>query len=335
MQKDEHKDPFEYRSHGGSFKVGLEEGDNVSCLVKMDNRLLVITRKNISKVLMADEVDPEKTNPNIDHNIQFELPVGSDSRLVGATFQQASVLFKEHSLAEGIDTEKGISIAFLFLKEITALDKLMNEYILERDAINNQIAKNTGSKSHVPSLPNLEQKVKSFLINFDHTMKFVIELVQLFYPEIKNKGWIDSLFQKINTTAELKMGFAPFVDSIKGFIQMSRNIRNVIEHPQGVEVGVLTLKNYVLTPKNTLTQPSISYDLNGHGISETEIGKYMNVCISNILTIFETLMAYLCNFHAVEFGNVRRVVIEILERDRSEGDKNVRFGYSFIPKGQE
>lgn len=110
-------DPFAYRSQGGSFSIGSEEGDNMSAFVKVDEQLMCITRKNIRTVLMADMVDPQRTNPNVGHNVQCVLPYGSDNEFVGRTFQQASILFEEHALPKSVDHNKGVSIALSFFSK--------------------------------------------------------------------------------------------------------------------------------------------------------------------------------------------------------------------------
>lgn len=320
-------DPFAYRSQGGSFNVGSEEGDNMSAFVKVDDQLMRITRKNIRMVLMADSVDPERTNPNIDHNIQHILPYGSDNEFVGRTFQQTSVLFEEHTLHKGIDHNKGISISLSFLKEITALEKLKNEYITEEESMNSGLS-SYGKNPPIPALPNLEQKLKSFISNTDHAMRSIMELTQLFYPEIKGKGWEQQLFEIIKSNLGDKDQFTVFIGTFKEITERTRKIRNTIEHPDND--NILSVENYKLTPANIIDAPSISFKGKEYNLPKMRIAVFMESTTFNLLAIFELLMAYLCNLHAETFADDKRVVVSVPENERQESEKHVGFKYEIL-----
>lgn len=318
-------DPFIYRSQGGRFEVGSEEGDNMSAFIKVGEQLLCITRKNTRTVLLADDVDPDRTNPNIQHNVQNILPYGSDNKFVGKTIQQASVLFKEHSLPTIIDYDKGKSISFSFLKEITALDKAKCEYVNEEAIINSNLSKSV----HVPSLPNLEQKIKNFISNADHACGLVMEMANLFYPDVKGKGWESKLVGKLELSEQDH--FIEFVKSFQEFTAGIRRMRNKIEHPYGeLKDDIFNISNYKLTPKNVVALPLISYISKDFSYPEVQVSIFMDSTINNLLTIFELLMAYLCNLHAETFTGDKRVVVEIAEDKRQESEKHVRFQYQIL-----
>ena len=318
-------DPFIYRYQGGRFEVGSEDGDNMSAFIKVGEQLLCITRKNTRTVLLADEVDPDRTNPNIQHNVQNILPHGSDSKFVGKTIQQASILFKEHSLPATISCDEGMSISFSFLKEITALDKAKCEYINEETVINSNLSKS----SHVPSLPNLEQKIKNFISTADHACGLVMEMSHLFYPNVGGKGWESKLISELES-----LGQDHFIDFIKSFQEFTvgiRRTRNKIEHPHGeLKDDNFNISNYKLTPKNTVALPLLSYTSKDFNYPEVQISIFMDSTIHNLLTVFELLMAYLCNLHAEPFTGDKRVVIEVPEDKRQESEKHVGFQYQIL-----
>lgn len=322
-------DPFLYRSEGGSFSVGSDNEDHMSALVKVGENLLCITRKNISAILLADSIDPGRTNPKIRHNVQHILAYGSDSELVGKTLQQASVLFKEYSLTKNIDYDHGLTVALSFLKEITSLDKIRNEYITEETAINSKIS-SKNPQPQIPSLSNLEQKTKGFITNTDHSIRLVMEMVQLFYPNIKNTGWENQLHQEIKSTAPDEDSFILFIEQFKEFTGKVRKMRNTIEHSDND--NLLTIENYKLTPANTLNPPSVSFTGKDFNLPKMQVNNFMNSTISNLLITFELLMTYLSNLHAKPFGKDLRVVIEVPENERGEAEKHVRFRYEILWK---
>jgi len=318
-------DQFAYRSQGGSFTVGSEEGDNMSAFVKVDDQLMCITRKNIQTVLMADTIDPQRTNSNIDHNVQHVLPYGSDNEFVGRTFQQASILFTEHALPKSVDHNKGVSISLSFLKEITSLDQIKNDYFREEDSIKTKLSKNT----QLPSLPNLEQKVKGFISNTDHACGLIMEIANLFYPDVKGKGWESKLISKLNT--ESQDDFIKFIKSFETYTLGVRRMRNKIEHPYDeLKDDVLNIENYKLTPDNTISPPSIIYESTAYNLPKIKVSAFMESTIINLVNIFESLLAYLCNLHAELFAGDKRVVISVPEEKREESAKHVGFEYQIL-----
>ncbi len=323
-------DPFAYRSQGGAFNIGADETDSMSAFIKVDDQLMCVTRKNIRMVLMADSVDPERTNPNIDHNVQHILPYGSDNELVGRTFQQAGVLFKEHTLHNSIDYNKGISISLSFLKEITALEKLRNEYTNEEESINSSLS-SQGKNPTIPALPNLDQKVKGFISNTDHAMRSIMEITHLFYPNIKGAGWEKYLYQKIKNELGEEDPFTIFINTFRVFTEKIRTIRNKVEHPHGqLKDDVFVIENYKLTPANILEMPSIFYDGKEHNLPKMKVSAFMESTTHNLLMIFELLMVYLCNLHAEPFAGDKRVVVSIPENERLASEKHVGFRYEII-----
>jgi hypothetical protein len=337
MSSNNNTDQFAYRSEGGYFSMGSDENDHVSGLVKVDDQLLCITQKNIRTVLMADDVDPDRTNPNINHNIQEVIPYGSENKFVGKTLQQASILFEENSLLPHIDHNKGISIALSFLKEILSLDKVRDEYIIEQNDINESLIEmsSNGSISPVPCLPNLEQKLKNFILNADRAKGLIMDLVILFYPDIelsKNKpSWEEQLHLKVKKSLGKKEQFTIFINDFKKFTQLLREIRNCIEHSKDPGFK-LELKNYVLTPKNDIDMPSISFIGKKNNLAKMRVVDFLELTTDNLLGIFELLMAYLSNFHANTFADNKRIVIDIPEDKRPKNERHVRFRYEIIWK---
>jgi len=323
--KSDKNDPFAYRSQGGRLELGSEEGDNISAMITVDDKLICITRKNIREILMADNVDPDRTNSKMNHNVQNILPYGSDNEFVGRTFQQASVLFKEGSLNKGISHNKGINISLSFLKEITSLDNLRRNYIREEETINSSI----GKEPHAPNLPNLEQKVKGFISNTDHACGLIMGMSNLFYPDVKGKGWESKLITKLDP--ETQKDFIKFIKSFEVYTTGLRRMRNKIEHPHGeLKDDLFDIVNYKLNPDNTISTPAITYESTVYNIPKIKVSAFMESTIINLVNIFESLMVYLCSLHTESFAGDERVVASIQEDKRQDSEKHVGFQYQIL-----
>jgi hypothetical protein len=321
-------DPFAYRNHGGQFEIGGGEEQGISALIKTKDTFLVITKKSIYSTFLADQVDPERTNPKIPkHSQQKILAYGSDDSIVGRTLLQADALFKDHALPSEINSEKAINIALSFLKEMAVLHELTNKYSEEEkqknSLFNGQVSKD--ESLHLPSIHDIEQQTKTFLINGDHAARHIMELAQLFYPDIKNDKWTEQLVEKIKKEKGAGDPSTKFAEVIGSQLWLIRNLRNAIEHPKAEDR--VKICDYTLTKLGHVKSPMISYANKETPLSEKLISKFMTNTTEILLVCFEVLMAYLCNIHAEPFAGDVRSVIEIPVTSRAPHETHVHFGY--------
>lgn len=320
----ENENSFDWRA--GGFRMEMES--NVSSLIKVKDDLLCITKNDIRSIITADLIDPEKTNPDIRHSQQIISPHGSDNIFVGGILQQADELFKNYALPKDVNYQKGIDISFDFLIEILSLNSLIEEYTNSEKEINDKYdvkPKNDGS-IEIPSIKNLDQKVKEIITSADHSVLLIIELVRFFYPDIKNKNWCEQLSEKIKLQIGDNCQELIFINSFKSFIGLIRDIRNKIEHPDITDI--LIISNYKITPAGVV-KPTIYFKNNNNEIEES-ISKFSNSIVNNIFNIFQSLMAILCSINAKTFAGDRITVVEIPDKQRKDNEKHVRFKYEII-----
>ncbi len=79
-------------------------------MLPLKNRLLIFTDKCTYEVRLADQIDPNRTNPNLPHNVRQKLlDYGIQSELVYKILLQAKVLFQKNMLP--IDTERALELS--------------------------------------------------------------------------------------------------------------------------------------------------------------------------------------------------------------------------------
>ena len=320
----ENENLFDWRD--GGFR--MEMGSAVSSFIEVKGDLFCITKKDIRSIKMADSIDPQKTNPNIRHSQQIITPNGSDNIFVGGILQQANELFKSYALSKNIDCQKGIDTSFDFLIKLLALNKLVKDFISIEKGISktyNGKPKNDGS-TEIPSVINLEQKFKEIITSADHSVRSIIELVKIFYPDIINKDWCDKLVEKIKLQTGENCKESIFIDSFKGFIKLIRDIRNKIEHPH-IE-DVLIISNYEITSQG-ITKPTIYFKNSNNEIKEN-IFKFTSIIITNIFNIFQSLMAILCNINTGDLAGDKIKVVEMPPEQRKNNEKHIRFKYQIL-----
>ncbi|MFA6397500.1 MAG: hypothetical protein WDK96_01470 [Candidatus Paceibacterota bacterium] len=332
----ENKDPFAYRNEGGWIKIGDKEDLGISAMINTGDSLLVVTRKGIYTPILADSVDPERTNSAIPKQSQQKiLSYGSDELFVGRTLLQAQALFGEQGLPSTIDCKKGLNIGLAFLKEITALHELANDYITEEDKANLSFkGKLEEDQSlHLPTIHKLEQRTKQFINNSDYAILHLIEMAQLFYPDItknnkkRGKIWAEQLQEKFEKEKGPTDPSTKFAGGLVSWLKLIRSLRNAIEHTTtGAE---LDIQDYSLNKEGHVRPPILSHIDPKTPLHEMLISKFMANTLERLQTSFETLMAHLCNIHAEPFaGDVRSVIQFEIPRINSSPDKtHVRFEY--------
>ena len=75
------------RDSAGKFKLQADDdATGVSEMFVLNDGLLLATGNGLYEVKTADQIDPERKNPNIPHNLQRRiLSLGTESELVGRT----------------------------------------------------------------------------------------------------------------------------------------------------------------------------------------------------------------------------------------------------------
>src|SRR6267154_5600200 len=100
------------RDSAGSFSLNADgDGTPIREMFSLNDTLLIITERAIYEVKVADQIDPERQNPNIPHNVQRRiLELGTDSELVGRTLLTARNLFRSEYLSESIDVKQALTL---------------------------------------------------------------------------------------------------------------------------------------------------------------------------------------------------------------------------------
>jgi hypothetical protein len=85
------------RESGGSMEIGTpDDRSPVSLAVEVDEKLYVVKAKGIYEIKLADQIDPQRTNPNVPNTQQKIHPYGSENEIVSRTLLTAIELTKQN-----------------------------------------------------------------------------------------------------------------------------------------------------------------------------------------------------------------------------------------------
>ncbi len=320
------------RESGGAFKI---ESDNdntpIQEMCTLNDGLALITKNAIYEIKFADQIDPNRENPNLPHNVQrCVLNVGADSVLVGQTLLTANALFKEKFLPSFIDIRNAMSLVFEALTDLVDMNAASEQFTaIEEKEI--QAMKNRSQKSGslaIPSISDINQRTKSFVQKAEHVEQAIIDLILLFYPDI-SWGHFETVTNNLKTKYDPDDDFVKFLENILPFMKMVRNARDCLDHRNAKGTDIL---NFKINSDGTIIPPTIEINFRGTNLEATSLSSFMSHTTKNMLDIIENLMAFLSSKHAQPFGNFPMLVGLIPEDKRR--NKFVRFSYFTNITGQ-
>jgi hypothetical protein len=285
------------RDSGLRMDVGTEDDRSpVKATCVINNSMHVIKAKGIYRIQLADEIDPQRTNPAIPNTSQRVLSYGTDCDLVRQTLMTASRLFHSKLLGPSFPYNRPIDLTYDALKDIAAMhemhENLAAQLKAEEASLKGLTPKNRALS--IPTIGGVRVSVETFLQKADHALVDLFEIAKLFYPDSIGKKWFDSLFALVKEKYGADSTFAEFLAKVLPVLKLIRNARNCIEHPKAnkyVEVYDITLlaSGQLQPPALEVVHPETPQPL-------IAVSDFMAQAVEQIAGIFELMLAFLCGY---------------------------------------
>ncbi|WP_282126673.1 hypothetical protein [Marinifilum flexuosum] len=287
------------RDSGGMADIGTKEDGAIVRMIKLGKRLIVLKERSIYEFMMADDVDPERTNINLPTNIQkLIIDKGSESEMVSRIFLTANTLLSKGKFDIEIDTELLQNLTLDMLQELAILESEIDSYLEKEDQLSKEYEskRNKPVSYSIPSIGNAKNRCTTIFQKADHIEQTLMKIIIKFYP---NEGLTQqSHFPKLNEIIKKKYGeengFTQFLDSIMDFMKLVRNFRNALDHQlKGVEVY-----DFELLPNSDVLAPSIELDFRESKLERQSLSQLLKTLIPNFIFICEATIVHLvnCNF---------------------------------------
>ena len=301
--------------------IGAPEEGSLEDFVQFDERLLVVNGQAVYEFILADMVDPDRTNPGIPNTHQRVLSIGADSPLLGRTLLTAKALFKPTYLNE-IDCDLAMRRSLAAAKDAAAMQTALDRLNGQQKEIEQTV---TGAKMKagfaVPTIDNLEADVRSFIQRADHFVVNMLDIARQYYG--KKAKHADALREHVAAEYGAEDPFTQFAIHAAGVLRYARDVRNAVEHPK--EHEHLKIRNFHLLSDGMLAPPSIELVHPKRSHKPVHIDVFMARMIDSLTGVFETLLAYLCDRRCsvADFP----VFVERFPPEKS-GRKHVQYSYA-------
>jgi hypothetical protein len=307
-----------------------DDGSPIREQMVLGDRLLTITEKCTYAIQMADQIDPGRTNPDLPHYFQQKLfDHGVNSELLCRSLLHARVMFRKEF--QQIEIERAMQLSFDVLSELVAMDEAAQTFKAAEVAAVEK-AQGLGRADGALALPavgNVRAHCKTFAQKADHGAGALLEIVRLFYGEMKKQNW--SNFQEL---VKARYGeadnFYKVLEMTVPFLHMIRNARDCLEHRN--VIGATTY-DFTLQADGQIGMPSIEIDFRGSVVERCSISEFMAGATKTLLETFEMITLHMCAKNMQPFAGMP-MTIALLSDDYKRAWR-VRFAYgSYYADGQ-
>ncbi|WP_395048001.1 hypothetical protein [Flavobacterium sp.] len=284
------------RESGGMAEIGTKEDGAILEMPKIGDRLIVIKEKSIYEFMMADDIDPERTNINLPNNIhKLVIGQGADSELVSKTFLTAKTLFKSEFFDKSIDTDRALTLSLEILQEIVILEKEINDYIEKEEKVSEEYEgkRNKSVSYSIPAIGDIETRCKTIFQKADHIEQILIEIIAVFYPNegLKKQSHFPNLYDILIKKYGEADPFVVFVKSASFFMKTIRNMRNALDH----RLDNVKLFDFELQKDSSVLSPTFQLNHKESKLKRQSLSGFLKIMIPNLTFVFENTVAYMSN----------------------------------------
>lgn len=313
------------REGGGSININTPEDQSaITSMLSIKDTLLAVKQRGIYQIRMADQIDPERSNPQVPNTVQRLSQFGSDEKFIGKVLLTANNLFSKKNILSNIDCETAMVHIVEITKNVAEMRVIADQFAEEQKKCLGELNGKIGNdRSFVlPSIVNVDARVREFIQKADHSLRELFSIAKLFYAELGKGGW-ESLKQRIDGETDRIDNFDQFLKNSLPFLQQIRNARNAIEHPRHDKQ--LTARDFSINSDNCLVPPLIELVHPKTPMNGVPISDFMDSVQRGIVDIVELMVVFLCARHFESPSGLIVRIIEVPEERRT--NPNVRYGF--------
>lgn len=283
----------EIRDSGGSMQIGTPEEGDIKAMVSMKDALILIKERATYSLVMADQIDPGRTNPAIRDAQQLVATIGTDDPIIGKTILTADELMKPSQMRAPIDREMGLRLSLDLLRDLAALGAYTRDFARAKAAA--MASPRIGSDT-LPSIHDVKQRMDAFAQKAGHVVKAMRSLCDVLFPVRLKKKWVDSLMHEV-TRDTPENPFARFLNTAGPVLLFVIDMRNMIEHPQ--PDARIEVRDFKMEPSGSIKPPVAAITMAGSS-EEIAVSDLMDRVARDLADIAEAMIVNLCAWNLKE-----------------------------------
>jgi hypothetical protein len=314
--------PIPTRDSGGSFSINNpDDATPIKEMFTLGDGLLIVTEKCTYRLQVADQIDPDRINPSLPHNVQQKLfDHGTSSELLCNTLLLAKVMFRKEFLKMEVD--RAMQLTLDALGELVAMHDAVQDFRSAEQAALEKARRfpKQGRSLAIPSAGNVRTHCKTVMQKADHFAGALLSIARLFFTDQRQMNW-DDFHELVKASYGENDNFSKVMTLTTPLLKLVRNARDCLEHRNN---GV-TITDFALQPDGTIIPPTIAIDFRQSSQERCPISWFMEETKKALLNSFEMIVVHLCSKHLQPFAGMPIVVALLPENYRTAW--HVRFGY--------
>jgi hypothetical protein len=282
-----------------SIELGTDKENAVQQMLTLNESLYVFSTKKIFRMRTADDVDPNRAEPETRHSYQELYPIGSNNSFVARSIIQANQILDGVILRPELAKPKLLDAVWeatqLLLQCENAYFRIYNDAMSLLTEVDDVVQKSK-SQTAIPSLPqvgDLEERVSSFLGSAKRFLEKAHVLLRMFYESPDHGSNFRAYREWMSANRSASEKVVALLSGYQEWIRFIAESRNALAVNHARANFVMEVKNFTLEPGNKFSAPSWRYDLSERGgpVQDfwSDIVKDMDTHLHNMLTFFEEL----------------------------------------------
>lgn len=249
---------------------------------------------------MADQIDPERTNPNIPQVVQrTELAYGLDTPFVQRTLCAAFELVDQTHLPDHVSEDDLLTLSLGVASALAAVVDVTKELLAHQD----ETRKKQLTAAYLPHTENLTGKVKQSLAHLRDVENTIKEMTLHFYPKAASG---DPWDKDLRAAMEAAHGSDPKVmglfETLGGFLLAVADHRNAMIHPD--KTKWVTITDYELEARGSIVAPTIEITHSRNPVPRRDVAQFLQSQVELIANTYETFLAWLCDLNVRVFHDM-------------------------------
>jgi hypothetical protein len=315
-----------------TLEVGGEDGSPITDLLSTKDGLYVLKANGVYQVKLADDIDPERTNPDIPTLSQQVISAGTDHPIISTILLTTKYLFDTNNSQVDEFVAELFDYAISLTKKLIDIDQSIEKIIADTDKERVSFsAKELSPRNFsIPSVAGLDSRVHEIFMNTNKIREVIIESIKLTFEQGHSQIRLDQLSSVAKEAMQGEPQLVRGIEEIFQFLTLIRNIRNASEHPK--KENRLIVTNFSLQPTGVLDSPLIELQHPTTPMNRSPLSDFLRGFIAVLVENIEITLAILKFARLMKHNPFGETVAEFSFEQRRH--PNVRF-YRAIHFGGE
>jgi hypothetical protein len=309
-----------FRNAGGQGRIEGDSGPILSMFPLQDERLYFICERGITSMQMADQIDPERMNPNLPRMVQRpELAYGATTAFIQRTLCIGAELFDQTYLPETVRRDDAMGLALEAAEVLADVQDNINALADSEADVRRRMGAGEQPMHVIPRTTNLRQRVEGSVNGLRKAVLRCQSVADLFYVRPHNANFTEHLRGVLEAQLDADDIAWPMLNWAFEAQRVVSNNRNAMIHADGNKRMVL--RDYELEANGQLVAPTVEFIHPESPQPRVDVVHFLKGWLDDVSAMFEAYVAILCDRNARQWAEGIKSNVALSDQDRRTGTR--------------